>query len=58
MFFSIPVCISIHKALAGLDVDVLTDAQVDYRDYWIDPYLKDVLVVNPMPVVAHKELCS
>ena len=36
-------------------VDVLADAQVDYRDYWIDPYLKDVLVVNPMPVVAHKE---
>lgn len=42
-------------SLYDLAVDVITDAQVDYRDYWIDPYLKNVLVVNPMPVVAHKE---
>lgn len=42
-------------SLYDMAVDVLADAQVDYRDYWIDPYLKDVLVVNPMPVVAHKE---
>ena len=42
-------------SLYDLAVDVMTDAQVDYRDYWIDPYLKNVLVVNPMPVVAHKE---
>lgn len=42
-------------SLYDIAVDVLTDAQVDYRNYWIDPYLKDVLVVNPMPVVAHKE---
>lgn len=42
-------------SLYDMAVDVLTDAQVDYREYWIDPYLKDVLVVNPMPSVAHKE---
>ena len=42
-------------SLYDIAVDVLTDAQVDYRNYWIDPYLKDVLVFNPMPVVAHKE---
>ena len=42
-------------SLYDMAVDVLSDAQVDYRDYWIDPYLKDVLVVNPMPVVTHKE---
>ena len=42
-------------SLYDIAVDVLTDAQVDYRNYWIDPYLKDVLVVNPMPVVMHKE---
>ena len=42
-------------SLYDIAVDVLSDAQVDYRNYWIDPYLKDVLVVNPMPVVMHKE---
>ena len=42
-------------SLYDIAVDVLSDAQVDYRNYWIDPYLKDVLVVNPMPVVTHKE---
>lgn len=42
-------------SLYDLAVDVLTDARVDYREYWIDPYLRDVLVVNPMPAVAHKE---
>ena len=42
-------------SLYDLAVDVMTDAQVDYREYWIDPYLRDVLVVNPMPAVAHKE---
>lgn len=35
--------------------DVLQDAGVDSRDYWIDPYLKEILIVNPIPVVAHKE---
>jgi hypothetical protein len=42
-------------SLYDIAVDVLSDAQVDYRNCWIDPYLKDVLVVNPMPVVTHKE---
>lgn len=42
-------------SLYDMAIDVLADALVDYRDYWIDPYLKDVMVVNPMPVVAHKE---
>ena len=42
-------------SLYDIAVDVLTDARVDYRNYWIDPYLKNVLVVNPMPVVTHKE---
>ena len=35
--------------------DVLQDAGVDSRDYWLDPYLKEVMIVNPIPVVAHKE---
>ena len=35
--------------------EVLQDAGVDSRDYWLDPYLKEVLIVNPIPAVAHKE---
>lgn len=42
-------------SLHDLAVGVLSDAQVDSREYWIDPYLKDVKVNNPMPAVAHKE---
>ncbi|MGP8315054.1 hypothetical protein ACG0Z4_29785 [Enterocloster aldenensis] len=42
-------------SLYDLAVDVLSDAGVDYREYWIDPYLKDVMITNPMPAVAHKE---
>ncbi|SET80063.1 hypothetical protein SAMN05443270_1480 [Lacrimispora sphenoides] len=42
-------------SLYDLAVDVFSDAGVDYRSYWIDPYLKSVKVVNPMPVVSHKE---
>lgn len=42
-------------SLYDMAVDVLADAGVDYREYWIDPYLKDVLITNPMPAVAHKE---
>lgn len=42
-------------SLYDLAVDVLTDAQVDDREYWIDPYLKSVLINNPMPAVTHKE---
>lgn len=38
-----------------LAVDVLEDAGVDLREVWLDPYLRDVLINNPMPVVTHRE---
>lgn len=41
--------------LYDLAVDVFEDAGVDWRTYWIDPYLKSVKVTNPIPVVSHKE---
>lgn len=42
-------------SLYDLAIDVMNDAGVDSRTYWIDPYLKDVIVKNPLPVVTHKE---
>ena len=42
-------------SLYDLAVDVLKDAGVDSRTYWLDNYLKAVSVCNPMPVVSHKE---
>ena len=42
-------------SLYDLAVDVFSDAKVDSRSYWIDPYLMSVKVINPMPVVSHKE---
>lgn len=42
-------------SLYDLAVDVLEDAGVDSRTYWLDNYLKDVSVNNPIPVVSHKE---
>jgi hypothetical protein len=42
-------------SLYDLAVDVFSASGVDFRAYWIDPYLKSVKVVNPMPVVSHKE---
>ena len=42
-------------SLYDLALDVLSDAGIDNRTYWIDSYLKSVKVSNPMPVVAHKE---
>lgn len=42
-------------SLYDLAVDVFQDAGIDSRTYWIDQYLKDVLVYNPMPAVTHKE---
>lgn len=42
-------------ALYDLAVDVFADAGVDSRTYWIDNYLKDVKVNNPIPVISHKE---
>lgn len=43
-------------SLYDLAVDVLTDAGItDRREYFIDPYLKDIVVYNPLPVVKHSE---
>jgi hypothetical protein len=42
-------------SLYELALDVLADAGIDNRTYWIDSYLKSVKVSNPVPVVAHKE---
>lgn len=42
-------------SLYELAVDVLEDAGIDPREYWIDPYLKDVMIHNPVPAVSHKE---
>lgn len=40
-------------SLYDLAVDVFTDAGID--NYFIDSYLKDIIVKNPMPVVSHSE---
>lgn len=43
-------------SLYDLALDVIRDAGItDERDYFIDPYLKKVIVYNPMPVVKHSE---
>lgn len=43
-------------SLYDLALDVLNDGGItDERDYWIDPYLKNVLIYNPIPVVTHAE---
>ena len=42
-------------SLYDLAVDVLEDAGVAPRTYWLDGYLKDVAIQNPMPAVSHKE---
>lgn len=42
-------------SLYALAEDVLTDAEVDPREYFIDPYLKKVTVQNPIPIVKHTE---
>ena len=43
-------------SLYDLSIDVLNDAGiVDEREYYIDPYLKNIVVYNPMPVVKHSE---
>lgn len=41
--------------LYDLAEDVILDAGVDEREYYIDPYLKKVVVYNPMPAVKHTE---
>ena len=42
-------------SLYDLAVDVMEDAGVDPRTYWLDPYLQNVIVQNPMPAVSHRE---
>ena len=42
-------------SLFDLAVDVFEDAGVLPEGYWIDPYLKKVIVYNPLPMVKHKE---
>lgn len=39
--------------LYDLAVDVFDDAEIDR--YWLDPYLKTIVVYNPLPVITHKE---
>lgn len=43
-------------SLYDLAIDVLHDAGItDDRYYFVDPYLKDIVVRNPMPAVKHSE---
>lgn len=43
-------------SLYNLAIDILNDAGItDERDYYLDPYLKNVIVYNPMPAVKHSE---
>lgn len=43
-------------SLYNLAIEVLNNAGItDERDYYLDPYLKDVIVYNPMPVVKNSE---
>lgn len=42
-------------SLFDLAVDVFDDAGISPDGYWIDPYLKNIIVYNPLPSVAHKE---
>lgn len=42
-------------SLYDLAIDVFEDAGIDNRTYWVDNYLRDIKICNPMPVVTHKE---
>lgn len=43
-------------SLYNLAEDVLGDAGItDKREYFLDPYLENIIVYNPMPVVKHSE---
>ncbi len=43
-------------SLYDLAIDVLNDAGItDEREYFLDPYLKDIVINNPLPVVKHSE---
>ena len=43
-------------SLYDLAKDVLKDAEVDERDYWLDEYLKKVKITNPIPSVDRKSV--
>ena len=42
-------------SLYDLAVDVFEDANISADEYWIDPYLKNITVQNPLPAVSHKQ---
>ena len=42
-------------SLYDLAVDVFDDAGFEISQYYIDPYLKDITVYNPIPAVKHSE---
>lgn len=42
-------------SLYDLAKDVFQDAGTDPRDYWLDSYLRSVIVQNPVPVATHRE---
>lgn len=42
-------------SLYDLAEDVLADAGVGSQEYFLDPYLKDIIVYNPLPEVTHPE---
>ena len=42
-------------SIYDLCLDVLTDAGVDPREFYIDEYLKAVKIKNPIPAVTHRE---
>lgn len=42
-------------SIYDLCLDVLTDAGVDSREFYIDEYLKSVKIKNPVPAVTHRE---
>ena len=42
-------------SIYDLCFDVLTDAGVDPREFYIDEYLKTVKIKNPIPAVTHRE---
>lgn len=41
--------------LYELAQDVFEDAGIASDEYWIDPYLQNIIVYNPLPAVSHKQ---
>jgi len=42
-------------SLYALAEDVFEDAGIPADEYWIDPYLENIIVNNPLPAVSHKQ---